>query len=126
MGGRILWSHVLVAVGLVGMLVGAIDPLEGSFVILPASALTALGAWLGGSRYRMLLGSAFVLIALGVGAMALLSMWGGVGGRSSHSAWWLLVVLPYPVGWILGLVGVVLRVVEAYRGRVRSQTSGAA
>jgi len=47
-----------------------------------------------------------VLIAVGVGALFGLSALGGVGGRSGHSMWWLLTVLPYPVGWVMGLVGV--------------------
>jgi hypothetical protein len=32
--------------GVAGMLIGAIDPLEGSIIILPASALVALGGFL--------------------------------------------------------------------------------
>ena len=112
MSGRAFWSHVLVVVGLIAMLVGAIDPLEGSFVILPGCGLVALGAVVGKSRYRGLLGGAFVLVAVGVGAMVVLSYFGGIGGRSGHSMWWGLFILPYPVGWIAGLVGVVLRWIE--------------
>jgi hypothetical protein len=71
MNARKLCSHILVIVGLVAMLVGAVDPLEGSFIILPGSGMVALGALLGKSRHRTLLCSAFVLIAIGVGRMSL-------------------------------------------------------
>jgi hypothetical protein len=121
MNARTLWSRILVIVGLLAMLIGAIDPLEGSFVILPGSGLVAIGAFLARSRYRWLLGWASVLIALGVVAMVVLSMWGGIGGRSGHSMWWGLFVLPYPVGWILGLAGAILGLVESFKGALRSR-----
>jgi hypothetical protein len=102
------WSRILVIVGLVAHVIGAIDPLEGSIVILPGTALIALGAWLGKSRHRVLLYWALVLVAAGVGAMWGLSALGGVGGGTGRSMWWLLVLLPYPIGWIMGLVGAIL------------------
>jgi hypothetical protein len=107
MNGANKWSRALVIVGLIAMLVGAIDPLEGSIVILAGAALVALGAVRGKSRHRRFLLWSFVLVAIGVGAMGRLSMLGGVGGATGRSFWWSLVVLPYPVGWIMGLVGTV-------------------
>lgn len=109
---RSRWSKVLAWVGLAAMGVGALDPLEGSLVILPGAALAAAGAWLGGSRFARLLGWALALVAVGVGAMFGLSALGGVGGSSGHPAWWALVVAPYPAGWVLGLVGSVRRLRE--------------
>ena len=115
MSQRTLWSVVLVIVGFLAMLVGAIDPLEGSFVILPGSAVVAVGAFLGKSRYRMFLFGAFVLIAAGVGAMVVFTAMGGIGGHSGHSLWWGLFILPYTVGWIIGLVGAILRLIESFK-----------
>jgi len=102
MRGRTLWSLVFVVGGLLAMLVGAIDPLEGSFVILSGSGVVAVGAFLGKSRYRIFLSWAFVLIAAGVGAMVVFTAMGGIGGNSGHSIWGGLFVLPYPLGWIIG------------------------
>lgn len=113
MNERKKWSRILVIVGLLAMVTGAIDPLEGSLVILPGTALVTLGAWLGNSRHRRLLVWALALVALGVGAMWGLSACGGVGGSSGHAWWWVLVLLPYPAGWILGLVGAWRRLREA-------------
>ena len=112
MHGRERWTRVLVIVGLIAMLIGAIDPLEGSLVILPGSGMVALGALLSKSRLRKLLCWALGLVAIGVGAMFVLSGFGGTGGSSGHSNWWLLVVLPYPVGWIMSLIGVFLNLRE--------------
>ncbi|HZT33918.1 MAG TPA: hypothetical protein VFA33_28770 [Bryobacteraceae bacterium] len=90
------------------MLIGAIDPLEGSVIILPASAIAAFGAHLGRHRGRRLLFWGFGLIAAGVATLFVLSSLGGTGGRTGRSNWWLLTLLPYPAGWILGVAGVIL------------------
>ncbi|MBU1694437.1 MAG: hypothetical protein KJ726_06800 [Verrucomicrobia bacterium] len=119
MKARVQWSNILVFVGLIAMLVGVIDPLEGSLIILLGSGLVALGAFLGKSRYRKLLGWSFALVVVGMGALWGLSAVGGLGGSTGRSMWWALLLLPYPVGWIMGLVGVILRLIESYRARAR-------
>lgn len=98
---------VLALLGLAAMVVGAIDPLEGAFVIMPGVALVTLAARLSRSRHLRLIGWSLLLVAAGVGAMIVLSALGGVGGRSGRSPWWSLVILPYPVGWIMGIVGAI-------------------
>ncbi len=118
MNARKFCSQVLVVVGLVAMLLGAFDPLEGSLLILPGSGLVALGALLGKNPQRRLFGAALVLLAVGVGAMFGLSAVGGVGGRSGHSMWWLLTVVPYPVGWLMGLGGVLALVGRGWHRRL--------
>jgi len=107
MNAHEFWPRILVIVGLLAMLLGAIDPLEGSLIILPGSGMVALGAFLGKSRHRRLLYWAFALIAIGVGALFILSMFGGIGGSTGLSLWWGLIILPYPVGWIICFVGVI-------------------
>jgi hypothetical protein len=107
MKGRNRWSRILVVVGLIAMLVGAVDPLEGSLVILPGTGMVTLGALLGNSRHRRLLSWSFVLVAVGIGMLWGLSALGGIGGKSGRSIWWVLVLLPYPVGWIMGLIGAI-------------------
>jgi len=101
------WWRILVVGGLVLMVMGAIDPLEGSLVILPGCALVALGAFLGKSYRRKLLLWAFGLVAIGVGVLFGVSALGGIGGDTGRSMWLALLFLPYPVGWILGLVGAI-------------------
>jgi hypothetical protein len=104
---RSLWSRILIVLGSLGMLVGAIDPMEGSIIILPGSLLVAVGTFLGhGERqliaYRVWV---FILVAIGVGAMWGLSMVGGIGGTSGHSMWWGVLILPYLIGWSMGIWG---------------------
>lgn len=114
------WSRILVIVGLVAMVIGALDPLEGSLVILPGTGLIALGALLGKSRYRSLLCWSFALVAIGVGALFGVSALGGFGGRSGLPLWWGITILPYPVGWIMGIVGAIKRLREGSKPSVPS------
>ena len=107
MSKRRLWARVLTISGYIAMLVGALDPLEGSVSILPGSGLVALGAFLSGSErrvvgYRVMV---FVLIALGVGALWWSSSVGGFGGSGGLSLWWGLLVVPYLIGWSMGIWG---------------------
>ncbi len=112
MNGASRWSRILGIVGFVVMVIGALDPLEGSLVILPGIGLVALGAWLGKSRHRKFIYWSFVLAAVGIGALWGLSVLGGFGGKSGRSNWWWLALLPYPVGWIMGIVGAIRRLRE--------------
>lgn len=101
------WSRILIIAGSIAMLVGAIDPMEGSLLILPGSGLVALGTFLGQSErrftaYRVWV---FILIATGVGALWGLSMVGGFGGSSGRSMWWGVLILPYLIGWSMGIWG---------------------
>ena len=113
MNAPVMWSRILVIAGLAGMLIGAVDPLEGSLIILPGVGLVALGALLGKSRRRMLLCWSFALVTVGVAAMFVLSWFGGIGGNTGRSMWWAIFILPYPVGWIMGLAGAILALIES-------------
>jgi hypothetical protein len=101
------WSRILIFVGSIAMLIGAVDPMEGSVVILLGSGLVALGVFLGHSQRRLIAYrvGVFMLILVGVGAMWVLSWLGGVGGKSGRSMWWGVLVLPYLAGWSMGIWG---------------------
>ena len=107
MNARSIWSRILTIVGSIAMLVGAIDPMEGSLVILPGSGLVALGTFLGQSERRLIAYrvGVFILIAIGVGALWGLSRVGGFGGNSGRSMWWGVLILPYLIGWSMGIWG---------------------
>jgi purine-cytosine permease-like protein len=125
MNARMLWARILTVVGGIAMLLGSVDPLEGSLLILSGSGLIALGTFMGKSQRRVIRYWLWVfgLIAVGVSAMFALSAFGGIGGKSGHSMWWGVLMLPYPVGWLLALAGAVLalvRFVKARRQRARA------
>jgi hypothetical protein len=101
------WSKLVSVFGGVGLVVGSFDPMEGSALILPGSALLALGSYLGREDRRIVAYRtwSFVLVAFGVGALFALSAMGGVGGSSGRSAWWALLILPYLAGWSIDIWG---------------------
>ena len=119
MNSRMLSSRILKVVGGIAMLLGTLDPLEGSLLILPGSGLVALGMFLGGKDRKTVLywTWAFILIAVGVGALFGLSSVGGIGGKSGHSMWWGVSILPYPVGWLMALAGGVVGLVRFFKAR---------
>lgn len=105
-------TRTLLVVGLAAMLIGVIDPLEGSFAVLLGMGLSSLAAMLGRSRFRGLIYSSFGLVAVGVAVMVCLSLLGGIGGNAGRSMWWGLLIAPYPIGWVAGLVGAVAALFE--------------
>jgi hypothetical protein len=115
MSNRELWSRILAWAGLALMAIGAIDPFEGSVLILPGAAMTAVGASVGASRHRKLLAWASGLVFAGVALMFGMSSMGGIGGDTGWSMWWALVLIPYPVGWVLGIIGSIKRLRELRR-----------
>jgi hypothetical protein len=111
-----IWSRILISVGAAGMLIGAVDPLEGSLLILPGSGLVLLGTFLSGER-RALIDWCLVfgLIAFGVAAMFVITAFGGLGGTTGHSMWWALLMVPYPIGWVIGIVSLATRLINNFR-----------
>lgn len=99
------WMRTLLVAGAVCLVIGALDPLEGSIVILLGGALLTLGAIVAKSRQRTLLLWSCLLLILGIGALWGLSSVGGIGGGTGRSMAWSVLFLPYPVGWVLALVG---------------------
>jgi len=100
-------SHILVTIGNIAVLVGALDPMEGSLVILPGSGLVLLGTYLSHSErwlitYRLWV---FFMITVGVAALVGLTIAGGFGGTTELSIWWGLLVMPYLIGWSMGIWG---------------------
>ncbi|MEQ1690827.1 MAG: hypothetical protein ABMA00_06045 [Gemmatimonas sp.] len=106
------WPRTLVIIGLVAMVLGVFDPMEGSILILAGSACAALGASLTHSRSAPMLLWSFALLLMGVGSMWVFSFFGGFSGASATSKWWMVTIVPYPVGWVIGLMGAVRRLRE--------------
>ena len=101
------------------MLLGTLDPLEGSLLILPGSGMVALAMYLSGRDHQTVRywTWAFILIAVGVGAMFALSAVGGIGGKSGHSMWWGILILPYPVGWLMAVAAGVAGLVRRFKAK---------
>ena len=104
--------RVVAVVGLIALVVGVVDPLEGSLLILPASCAVALVARLAGSRYERLLYIGLALVLFGFAAIWIMTAIGGVGGSTDRSAWWALLAVPILPGWLFVVAGGVLALRE--------------
>ena len=101
------WVRFLLISGYIVMLVGAIDPMEGSLLILPGSGLVALGTYLADEERKIFIYRlwVFFLIVIGVAALFGFSLLGGIGSTTAYSMWWGLLIVPYPIGWSMGIWG---------------------
>lgn len=99
------WAPGLVFVGYVAIILGALDPFEGSIIVLFGAALLFIGSWLSEDDHRIITYRAAVLalIATGIAALWTLSFFGGFGGNSGRSLWWALLILPYVFGWAMAI-----------------------
>ena len=101
------WSRRLLWVGAAALVLGAIDPLEGSLVIVAAAGVVIVAAQLGHLHARRWAAWGGALAALGVATLWAMSAVGGIGPSTGRSYWWALLLVPYPVGWILSLTGAI-------------------
>ena len=103
------WTKVLYIIGIVAIIIGVLDPLEGSVVILAGSAAISFSTYLNKDRHWKLFFTSFLMIVIGVFFLFYLSSLGGFGGNSSLSWWWGLLIIPYPAGWLLSIVLLVIK-----------------
>jgi len=103
------WLQAGFILGVVLILLGTLDPLEGSILILAGSILLAVVSHLFNDPQRKWYKIAAILILIGVLALWILSAFGGFGGESDLPYGWALLILPYPAGWLMLLVLFYLR-----------------
>jgi hypothetical protein len=106
-------ARILIIAGLLVMVVAAIDPLEGSIVVVLGTGMVALGARLRRSKHLVYLYWCLVTLVVGVAALWGLSAIGGFGGTSGRSYLWGMLIVPYPIGWLACLIGGVRALGEA-------------
>ncbi len=97
------WKGLLYTVGILNIFLGALDPLEGSILIVIGSILITVYKYLRGDQHKKIFLASCVMIVVGVGYMFYLSTLGGIG-PDNKSWWWIIPVIPYPVGWLLTVV----------------------
>ncbi|WP_088340061.1 hypothetical protein [Robiginitalea sediminis] len=95
--------------GVVLVLLGTLDPLEGSILVGLGSVVLAVVTRLFRDPHARYYRMAAILILVGVAALWALSALGGFGGESSLGYGWSLLIAPYPVGWLMLLVLFYLR-----------------
>lgn len=95
---------ILYKTGAVAVVIGMLDPLEGSVVIAAGSTLLAFSALAAKNRFRNWFITAWLMVIAGVFYLFYISSLGGFLGNTGRSWVWGLPVLPYPLGWIMIIV----------------------
>lgn len=96
-------------IGVLCVLIGALDPMEGSVLILVGSGLLAASTYRNREARWKWYAGVFAAIAFGVFFLFFLSSLGGFGGKSNLSWWWGILILPYPIAWLFLVVLLALR-----------------
>jgi len=104
-----IWTRAIYSIGVIAIIIGALDPLEGSIVIFTGSVLLALSTFLTRDRFWKVFLSSTLMIGIGVAALFYLSSLGGFGGTSTLSWWWGTLILPYPIGWLVVVIVLIVR-----------------
>jgi hypothetical protein len=112
MSKKINWNSTIYLLGIIAMIIGAIDPLEGSIAIGIGSALLVVTTYVKHDRHWRIFLSSFVIIIFGIIFMFYLSSLGGFGGTSTLSWWWCILIAPYPLGWLITIITLILRTIK--------------
>ncbi len=110
-------NRIIFSAGIVMLIGGFIDPLEGSLVIILGSILITLSLHLKKDSFSKGFLMASLLIVFGVFFMFYFSSLGGFGGNSQLSWWWGTLILPYPAGWLLSIVLLLVRFLKQKKAR---------
>jgi hypothetical protein len=106
---KINWIRIVYILGVVALIIGAIDPLEGSIVIAGGSIAVAFSTYLTHDRHWKPFLILSIMIVIGVFFLFFFSWLGGFGGRSTLSWWWGTLILPYPLAWLTTIVLLIIR-----------------
>jgi uncharacterized membrane protein len=112
------WIKILNIIGIIAIIIGVVDPLEGSVLILAGSAAISFSTFVNKDRHWKLFLTSFLMIIVGVFFLFYLSALGGFGGNSSLSWWWGLLIIPYPAGWLLSIVLLIIRVFKKNQEKI--------
>ena len=104
------WIRYIFIAGVIATIAGAIDPMEGSVVIAAGSILLAISTYFGNDRYFRIFLIASIFIAIGVSAIWYISSLGGFDPKREW--WWTVVILPYPIGWLINIITLIIRAVK--------------
>ena len=106
------WAYIVYIIGVIALILGAIDPLEGSIVITAGSVLIALSTCITHDRHWKIFMASLIMIVIGVFFLFYFSSLGGFGGTSTLSWWWGTLILSYPLGWLMSIITLIVRAVN--------------
>jgi len=114
------WTKTIFITGVAALLLGALDPMEGSVLIAAGSLALAVAAHFAADRHRNLFLLFCAFIVTGVIYLFAISSVGGFMGNTGRSWIWGLPILPYPVGWLGILMLLISRSIQNRKNKNQS------
>jgi hypothetical protein len=107
MQGKANWTRIAYVIGVIALILGAIDPMEGSVIIALGGMLIALSTYLTHDRHRKIFLLSFIMIFVGVFCIWYVSSLGGFDPKRAW--WWDALIIPYPIGWLISIIVLTVR-----------------
>ena len=111
------WYHVVFIIGIAATIIGAIDPLEGSIVIAIGGICLAVATYFMNDRYFKFFLVGAIMILFGVSALWFISSLGGYEPKKEW--WWNVFISPYPLGWLVNIITLMVRWVKGEKREER-------
>lgn len=109
---KIRWSKILFTIGVIAMFVGIFNPIRLFLIVTIGAVLVTLSALAERDRHRYLYLAFTFLIITGAFFIHYMSLLGEYNVAGEW--WWNLMILPYPIGWILIMAMLLVRLVRKY------------
>ncbi len=109
---KINLNRFIYIIGIIALVIGAVDPLEGSVLIAIGSIIVSVSAYFSKDKHRRIFIILTAMILIGVFFLFYLSSLGGFGGNSSLSWWYGILILPYPIAWLIFIVLIIIRSIK--------------
>jgi hypothetical protein len=106
------WTRVIYIIGVIAFIIGTLDPLEGSVLIVAGSVLIIVSTYVTRDQHWKIFLASLIMIVIGVIFLFYFSSLGGFGGTSTLSWWWGILILPYPIGWLISITVLIIRAVK--------------
>ena len=101
--------------GLFSLFLGSLDPLEGSILILMGFIFISIFMKVTHNKFAKYFIFASSISGIGIFFMFYFSFLGGFFGNSTLNKWYLLLLLPYPLGWLLFIILLVTNFFESFK-----------
>lgn len=108
------WVHIVYITGLVASIVGVLDPMEGSVLLMAGSILITISTYFMKDKYWKIFLTTSIMMVVGV---FFLFYFSSLGGFPPLSWWWGILILPYPIGWLMLVITLIIRAARRKRER---------
>lgn len=116
MNARARWSRGVAVAAMAALAIGTLDPLEGFPLLVAGALMGSAASHLAGGVRRVPLLTGAVLVVAGAAALVTVSSMGGFGPHALPWSW-AAVLLPYPVGYVFTLYGLVRLLLDLFRAQ---------